>query len=271
MNVLRTKIYEYKIWLGNLMDYVIGEQARRVYAPGSDRETEASMAYTYMMTEEDVHWFKEYLLRGMAETCTVLQPLQKYLDEPFQMDELSATLRFRLSLLYQTALLENEIRAALGNYICYRWFLMKGLTDAALMYRQLYDEAKSNLKGFGVRGIHGRSVACRPYDMGLGSFRPLPYEEADVVIRDIRWDTAATRFEDLYGPHGKMHMPEGPRHELPPLPGITVCGPSVVSPEKGGEFVPGLEDGDLGMVSGGIPDREVVIRPFNGTGKGACE
>lgn len=265
MGALRTRIYEYKIWLGNLMDYVIGEQARKVYSPGADRETEASVAYAYMMTEDDVHWFREYLARGLAEVCTVLQPLQKYLDEPFQMDSLMATLRFRLSPLYQTALLESEVRSALGNYICYRWFLMKGLADVAGLYKQLYDEAKVALKGFGVRGIHGRSVAYRPYDIGLGSFKPVPYEEADIRIKDIRWDTPGTHFEELYGPHGKLHLPEGPKHPKPKLPGVTVVGPSGLSPESGDGFVPGLEDGDLGMVSGGIPDHEVIIRQFNET------
>lgn len=256
MSVLVTKIYEYKIWLGNLMDYVIGEQARRVYAPGSDRETEANAAYQYMMTEDDVHWFREYLSRGLAEICTVLQPLQKYLEEPFQMDSLVATLRFRLSLLYQTALLESEILSALGNYICYRWFMMKGLADVAALYKQLYDDARSSLKGFGIRGIHGRSTAYRPYDIGLGSFRPVPYEEREISIKDLKWGTASTYYEDLYNPQDSKHLPGGRVKQKESLPGVTVVS------GKGG-FAPGMEDMDRGMVIGGLPQHEVIIRKHN--------
>lgn len=255
MSVLHTRIYEYKIWLGNLMDYVTGEQARRVYVPGADRETEASAAYAYMMTEDDVHWFRTYLERGLAEVCTVLQPLQKYLDEPFQMDPLMATLRFRLSPLYQTSLLESEVLSALGNYVCYRWFSMKGLADAAALYKQLYDESRVALKGFGVRGIHGRSVAYRPYDIGLGSFRPVPYEEKDILIRDLRWNTSGSCFDDLYG---KGCADGGPVS----LPGVTVVGNPC--PEAQGEGGPCME-GDKGMVIGGIPEHEVITRQFNVT------
>lgn len=248
-----TKIYEYKIGLGNLMDYVLGEQARKVFVPGGSEEENAQAAYTYIMTEEDTHWFRTYLDRGLGEICTKLQPLQKYLEEPYQLDSLTATLRFRLSLLYKTALLENEIRSALGNYVCFRWFMMKGLVNDAALYKQLYAENLDNLKGFGVRGIYNRSVSYRPYDMGLGSQRPVPYDEAEIEVKDIRWNAPGDFYEKLYGSRGESGKEVKPGDGKRPLPGMVVIGP---------------ETGDRGMVVGGLPGKEVLVKKFNGTVEG---
>lgn len=261
MNTEYTRIYEYKVAVYDLMDFVIAEQARKNYTGTADGEANAAMFHEFSITEDDTPWFMEYLRQALGLICNKIQPLQKYLEEPYQMDELIATIRMRLSLLYKTQRLEDVIREALGNYICYRWYLMKNKIDISMQYKVLFDGNMEELKGFGARGIYGRYTATRPYDMGFGAVMPEPYMEKDIVIRDIRWQTESTAMRDLFT--GKHHLPEEEeKKRRPALPGITVVGMNEVVLGDG-EQLPLRPDGDRGMIIPANPDREVVIRRGN--------
>ncbi|MCM1169984.1 MAG: hypothetical protein NC048_10025 [Bacteroides sp.] len=263
MSTEYTKIYEYKIAVYDLMDFVLAEQARKNYSGGADQEANAAMFHEFSMTEDDAHWFKTYLQQALSLICTRLQPLQKYLEEPYQLDDLVATLRFRLSPLYKTQRLEDVIREALGNYVCYRWYLMKNLPNAGAPYQAMFDGNLSELKGFGVRGIYGRCTAVRPYDMGFGAVMPEPYMDRDIVIRDIRWQNTQTAFRDLFTDN-KHHLPDKNLNISRPLPGVTVVGNNEIILEDG-DNLPMDRYGDRGMILPANPDREVVIRRNNET------
>lgn len=256
-----TKIYEYKIAVYDLMDFVIAEQARKNYTGTADGEANAAMYHEFSITEDDTHWFLEYLRQALGLICTKIQPLQKYLEEPYQMDGLIATVRLRLSCLYKTQRLEDVIREALGNFICYRWYLMKNKLDLSTLYKGLFDANLDELKGFGVRGIYGRSTAYRPYDMGFGTVMPEPYMDKDIVIRDIRWQTESTAMRDLFTGN-KHHLPEEEGKRRPALPGVTVVGMDEIVLGDG-EQLPLRREGDSGMILPANPDREVVIRSGN--------
>lgn len=262
MSIEYTKIYEYKMLVGDLMDFAVAEQAKKNYSGTSEPETNASLAYEYSITEDDAHWFREYLRQALSKICTKLQPLQKYLEEPYQVDELVATLRFRLSMLYKTQRLEDVIREAVGNFICYRWYLMKGRMDFAAPYKAMFDDNLDELRGISVLGIYGRSTAVRPYDMGFGAQMPAPYETADIVIRDIRWQSGETAFKDLMDPD-KHHLPDrAQKTKRGKLPGVTVKGMDEIILQAGDRLpLPGR--GDKGMVIPGNPTHEVVIRKGN--------
>lgn len=250
MEVMRTKIYEFKMSVENLMDYVLDEQIRKVY--DVNPETNAAQVYSLSMTEDDEHWFRKYLIVCLGEICTKLQPLQRYLEEPYQVDELMVTLRFRLAELYQTLLLENLIQEAIGNYVCYRWFSMKNQGEISVFYKSLYDENLGDLRSIGVRGITGRSTAMRSYDMGLGAHVPQPYHEADIVIRDIKWKTK------------NSHFPK-PGAGVAQLPGLTLVGPRAIDIRNGGE-IPDEAGEDFRMeVRRSVPVHEELSRPFNET------
>lgn len=260
-NVEYTRIYEYKISVEDLMKFVLAEQARKNYTGTADGEANAAMYHEFSITEDDTHWFMEYLRQALGLICTKLQPLQKYLETPYQMDELYATLRFRLSLLYNTMRLEDVIKEAIGNYVSYRWYLMKNKLDLSTLYKGLFDGNMDELKGFGVRGIYGKSTAHRLYDMGFGAVSPLPYMEKDIVIRDIRWQTDKTDgalFDD------DKHLPDKDKRKSKPLPGVIVVGMNEL--ELGdGDQIPLSKEGDAGMIIPANPHCEVVIRNGNET------
>lgn len=261
MSVEYTRIYEYKIAVYDLMDFVLAEQARKNYTGTADGEANAAMFHEFSITEDDTPWFLEYLRQALGLICTKIQPLQKYLETPYQMDGLMATIRLRLSLLYQTQRLEDVIREALGNYICHRWYLMKNRLDLSTLYKGLFDANLDELKGFGVRGIYGRSTAYRPYDMGFGAVMPEPYMDKDIVIRDIRWQTESTAMRDLFT-DDKHHLPDGEKKSRRPLPGVTVVGMDEIVLGEG-EQLPLHRRGDGGMILPANPDHEVVIRKGN--------
>lgn len=260
MSVEYTKIYEFKMLVGDIMDFVVAEQAKKNYSNTSEPETNASLAYEYSITEDDAPWFREYLRQGLSKICTKLQPLQKYLEEPYQVDELMATIRFRLSLLYKTQRLEDVIREAVGNFICYRWYLMKNRPDFAALYQGLFDDNLSELRSISVRGIYGRSTAVRPYDMGFGAQMPEPYEDTDIVIRDIRWQNENDLFRILLGGKHAAESGEVRKHES--LPGVTVTYMNEILVEAG-DIVPIHGKVDKGMVLPENPTHEVLIRKPN--------
>lgn len=258
MSVEITKIYEFKMFVGDIMDFVVAEQARKNYSNSADQEANAALAYEYSITEDDAPWFKEYLRQGLSKICTKLTPLQKYLEDCYQVDDLVATIRFRLSVLYKTQRLEDVIREAIGNFICYRWYLMKNRPDFAAIYKPMFDENLDELRSISVRGIYNRDTAVRPYDMGFGAVMPEPYETADILIRDIRWKNANSDLYDML--NGKKHLPSEKSGESKSveLPGVTILGPKDIHLADG-DALPLMRKNDRGMVIPRNTEHEVVI------------